>query len=114
MMALGAALVAYRLHRDGRLRHIPDPTADTERFLSAYRANLEAQAALLESVPRWYLAPLVPGLVTFYVGFVVREPATWWAPLILLAISLLVFAAIGWMNRVGARKLRAQAAKLGA
>jgi hypothetical protein len=112
MIALGAALIAHRLVLDGRLRELPDPAADTGGYIDAYRSNLEEQAGLLHDVWRWYLGPLVPGMVVFLVGFVVADPSSWPRIAVVALICAVVFLAIGWINRLAATKLRAQASRL--
>src|SRR5689334_16090508 len=57
----GALYVSWRLARDGRALPPPPAEASTADHLAAHRANLERQRGLLLSVPRWYIAPLVPG-----------------------------------------------------
>lgn len=112
LIALGAAYVAWRIYRDGRLRELPDAALDTHAYVEAYRGNLEAQAKLLQDVPRWYLGPLVPGMLTFFAGFLIATPAAWLKLVPVMAGCAAVFVAVGWLNRFAAKKLRSRAAEL--
>ena len=112
LIALGSAYVAWRIYRDGRLRELPDAALDTNRYVKAYRDNLEAQADLLQNVPRWYLGPFVPGMVIFFAGFIIAAPAAWLKVMPVMAGCAAVFVAIGWLNRYAAKKLRRRAAEL--
>lgn len=111
-IALAAIYVAYRLYRDGRVRRLPDPAQDTQGYMSAYRERLLEQARLLRNVPRWYLAPFVPGMVGILVDVAWRHPDRWPVVLTVLAACVAVFASIFWFNRVAAGKLTARAGEI--
>jgi hypothetical protein len=81
--------------------------------LSAYRRQLERRRELLRDVPRWYLAPFLPGLVLFHIGTALGpRPGAWRGSAISGAVSIAVFIAIAILNRRGARKLDAEIAAL--
>lgn len=107
-------LTALR-HRAGNLPHRPE--ADCRSHL---RAQLEHQRKALASVPRWYLAPLVPGVAVVLVGSVlpVARDAGWVPALFAFALPALfvatIFAGIAWLNRRAARALEAEIAALDA
>lgn len=113
---VGMAVVLTALyHRAGNLPHRPE-----EDCRSHLRAQLEHQHEALASVPRWYLAPLIPGMVLVLVGSVlpIARGAGWVAALFAFAVPALfvagVFAGIAWLNRRAARALEAEIAALDA
>lgn len=124
--ALGLALVVVgtlsvlRTLRHQGLAPTADPSAPTAAHLAAHRRQLAHQAALLESVPRWYLAPFLPGLTVFFVGpdlvaWLTGEAealASLGVGLALWLGCLLTYAGIAWLNRHTARGLRAELAAL--
>ncbi|USA40589.1 hypothetical protein [Pelagerythrobacter marinus] len=93
-------------YRAGNLPHRPE--VDCRSHL---RAQLVHQRDALASVPRWYLAPLVPGLALVTVGSVLPiARAEGWIVASLAAAGPLaliagVFAGIAWLNRRAAREL---------
>lgn len=86
-----------------------DPGAEAADVSGFYRARLVREEHMLARVGLWYLGPLLPGLLTFMTGQVVLLGRT--DPLGLmffLALPLLLFAGIWWLNRRAAAMLRAQ------
>ncbi len=73
---------------------------------SFWREAFLTQARLLRSVPLWYLAPILTGVMitalpsqgTSYEGF-----------LFVLAVCGVIFAGLTWLNRFAAQKLEEQA-----
>jgi len=105
----GALYVAHYLRRHGT----PEPAelaACTADHLAVHRRQLEQQRDLLASVWRWYLGPLVPGLVLFAVSKPIEQSGfargTWIAAAISLSVCALVFAGIARLNRMAARRLQ--------
>jgi len=66
-----------------------------------YRRELVRQRDLGRSVWRWYLGPLVPGMVMFTRGKV-----------LMLAIYMIVFGLVWWVNQRGAARLTRQIEEL--
>jgi hypothetical protein len=105
----GALYVAYYLRRYGA----PEP-ADlavcTADHLALHRRQLERQRDLLASIWRWYLGPLVPGLVLFAVSKPIEESkfatGSWIGAAISLSVGALVFVGIAKLNRMAARRLQ--------
>jgi hypothetical protein len=101
LVALGMTTVVVRLAEDlARLRSAQDP-----------RILLERRAELLERSGRWYVAPLVPGIVWTVAAATLQSPVR--APSLMAgAAVLLVVIALGtWIvlaNHAAARKLRVE------
>jgi hypothetical protein len=78
------------------------PETDT----TFWREAFQTQARLLRSVPLWYLAPILTGVMitalpsqsTSYAGF-----------LSMLAVCGAIFAGLTWLNRFAAQKIEEQA-----
>ena len=60
----GLAYMAYQLHRRTSPRSMPSDLGAVSS-LQFHRAELERQMDFLKHIWRWYLGPLVPGLVAF-------------------------------------------------
>jgi hypothetical protein len=103
----GVMFIVYYLHRHGTARTMPADLALTS-CLQFHRNELERQRDLLGGVWKWYLAPLLPGLILFYVASILAHPEHasrgWW----LLAGSLMFFVVIGELNRYVAKKIQAR------
>ena len=61
-----------------------------------------AQARLLRLVPLWYLAPLCSGVLLFAAP---SGPGEYWGFLVMLAIVVVLFGGITWLNRHAAAKI---------
>lgn len=115
LIILGAVAVAAGLWRRRERR----PTdADASVGIAHLRARLIRQRDLLASVPRWYLAPLVPGVTVFVMAQAAERARqigperAMWSALIALAVIGAVFAGVWWLNRRGARALEQEIAAL--
>jgi hypothetical protein len=107
---LGALVVLRNLWK---LRPKPSGSALGASSLAFHRANLVTQRDALATVWRWYLAPVVPGMVLFLLA-VLRASAQhmpFWAALLVIIGVALPVAGVFWgihhLNRVGARRLQA-------
>jgi hypothetical protein len=113
LIALGTALVLARLRRDGSPLEAPSASAPTADHVAHHRASLTRQRDLLRGVPKWYIGPLVPGVVVFFVAAWLHAPET--VPLARRAfvageavvICFAMFGVIIAANRFAARKLEA-------
>ncbi|MBX3595657.1 hypothetical protein [Sphingomonas sp.] len=101
-------------------RAVEDPAALADDAIACYRSRLAQQRDMLASVARWYLAPLVPGLVLFVIATVVASarvmaigPALATGA-ITLAFAGALFVGILLLNRRAARTLDAEIAALDA
>ena len=110
----GVLVTLWNLHRRAGLL----PPAPEEDCRTHLLAQLQRQQNALASVPRWYLAPLVPGLVLFALatGASIAPALGWLAAAMLAFVSLgvagAVFALIARLNRNAARRIAAQIAAL--
>lgn len=109
---LGAALVILaslwvmlQIHRRGANLPLPEDLA--AQALPYQRAQLVRQREALHSVWRWYLAPLLPGLLLFGAGMY-DASLGWGLPLGLDGLVLLVFGGIHAVNRRAAAQLQPQ------
>lgn len=106
----GALVVVWQL---ARRTSRPDPAAEAVDIRSHYRGRLVREEHMLSRVGRWYLGPLLPGLIVFTAG----QGAIWGGakPLgfaAFVAFTLLVFAGVWWLNHRAAAMLRAQIDRL--
>jgi len=107
----GALYVAWQLHRRASSENAPG-AAGFEDCISFHRRGLERQRAALDSVWRWYLGPLIPGLAVFGAGTAIAEPLPIRYRLLTAAIMFALVGGVFWLvaqlNRSGARKLQTQ------
>ncbi len=68
LVALGAVFVARHLRARGGNHPPPAADAPTRERVAHYRAELTRQRDLLASVARWYVLPVVPGILLVLVG----------------------------------------------
>ena len=66
--------ICYRLHVHGSAESLRTDVGMTSS-LDFYRAQLERQRDLLDSVWRWFLLPFVPGFLVLMIGYSLAQPA---------------------------------------
>jgi hypothetical protein len=109
LITLGVVYVVIQLHRRGA-RQMPYDAA-MRTSLEFYRDELERQRDALHSVWRWYLLPMVPGLLAVMVIRGIDHGIDRW--LIWFVIGfVLIFAGTWALNEWGARKLGRQIREL--
>ena len=119
LVIAGTLYVAYQLHKRASARELPEDCG-FECCVDFHRRGLERQRDALGAVWSWYLGPLVPGLVVFFIGTVFRPMPSrhgqhpWIALAISLTVCSLVFLLIGRLNRSAARGLQRQIDELNA
>lgn len=115
LLIAGTAWVVWQLHIQGSARRLPEDAA-LSSFIDFQRRELMRQRDLLGGVWRWYLGPLIPGLVVLIASFgrtnahQVRHPE-----LIIVIYSILVaalFIGIAKLNERAARRLQQQIDRL--
>lgn len=120
LVKIGAVLsvvgVIYVSVRLGTLARAGSPRdlALAENWVAFYRGELMRQYTALDSLWRWYLAPLVPGMVLIMAGGALTpdNPAPLFAKLIVLGVGLAfaaaVFWGVYWLNKIAAGKIKAE------
>jgi protein-S-isoprenylcysteine O-methyltransferase Ste14 len=97
----GMGVMLWQLQRRASAR--PQPESLGASLLQFHRAELARQRDALGSVWRWYVAPVVPGLMLFLCGRQI-ENGHWQAwPFV---ITALVMAGVVCINRRAARQLQ--------
>ena len=117
LIALGALYVCWKLHTlaGASAKSELDAAASVTDF---HRADLLRQRVALATIWRWYLAPLVPGMLLFTggVAFASDTGLPFAAQLIEFAFSLAltsaVFGAVWWLNQRAVRELDKEIAAL--
>ena len=112
LIVAATIFVAARLRSRGTPSPAPAADATTRDHLAHYRAELIRQRDLLASVPRWYLAPFLPGMALFFAGVALdrvadgASTATVAARMVFPLFSTKgIYALIGFANHVVAKKL---------
>lgn len=114
LIALGAIYVSWRLHMLARAASREEVAAAADSCADFHRAELVRQRDALRAIWSWYLGPLVPGLVLFWIGVGVAPSVD--LPLIGriaiaavgLAIGAAVFFGIAALNRRAASALQTE------
>lgn len=113
LIVVGTAVVVANIRLRGHAAKEQAPLdGPTTALVAWHRAELVRQRTLLRDVPRWYLAPFVPGVAVFVVGAFISRPSGWPVFLVVVAFSVATFLGLAWVNRRAARKLEEQIAKL--
>ncbi len=89
---------------------LDDAARVTETCLRFHRRELERQRDLLRSVWRWYLGPLVPGLILIFADAFLRAWTNGGVALLVFVASgllvVVVFLAVSRLNAAGAQRLQ--------
>jgi hypothetical protein len=112
LLAAGVVFVVVTLRRRGRAAHQDAGAAPTSQVLRSLVAELRRQRDLLRDVPRWYLAPFVPGFLLIAIGRFLEQPEKWPVQVRFLLSTAAIFAFVAWLNRRAARNLDKEIAKL--
>ena len=105
LTVVGAMFTAWQLHRRGSAR--TPPASSAQDALAFHRAELERQRQASLSVPKWYLAPFLPGLAVTLIGQgqeLEGQPLV--AKLVVPALAAVVFVAIALHHRRISRRLQ--------
>jgi hypothetical protein len=110
LVAFGAVYVMWKLATIGGAHAKTD---DAMSWADFHRAELVRQRDALQGIWRWYLGPLVPGMVLFWIGVALTPTDLPFA--IRIAVSLaglgfaaLVFFGIAVLNKRAAKTLQAE------
>lgn len=113
LLVAGLGVIVAHIHRHGRsAAEKPPLDGPTQRLVDWHRAELERQRRLVRAVPRWYVGPMVPGMLLFVGGFASEHPHPWLFNAFVYGVCAVVLLAVLWANRVTARHLERQLAEL--
>jgi hypothetical protein len=111
LMVAGVTYMGYQLHRRGSSSAMPADMA-WKNCLEFHRGELERQRDALVSIWKWYLGPVVPGLLTLIGGAAVsafqRSTAAGMKALGIAAMVAMALWFVGWLNRRAAGKIQKQ------
>jgi len=117
LVIAGTLYIGWQLHKRASVRSAPVETGFTT-CLEFHVRELERQRDALNSLWRWYLGPMIPGLVVFVAALTVSGRAPERQQPALIALWLAIFAASFWgvwkMNQRAARKLQRRIDELNA
>ena len=108
LVIAGALYVVVQVHKRASAATLPADLAFTAS-LEFHRRELVRQRDLLHSVWRWYLGPLIPGLVVFSAAIMQYRVG---ATVVFLLILFGFFGLIGWINHRAALRLSRRIAEL--
>ena len=110
LVIAGVLYVVVQLYRRASSGALPEDFG-VAASIEFHRRELVRQRDLLRSVWRWYVAPIVPGLIVFSAGSIPPHSPLW--VYLLLALFFLVgLGGIVWLNRRAAERLDRQIAEL--
>ncbi len=115
LIVVGSLLMVFQLYRNGSATSMAKGM-NSKSCVDFHRAELLRQRDLLLSVWKWYLLPFVPGMCVFLLGLlqmVLQQPASrfhyglvalWFGVSTVFLAG--VFALVGKLNQMGAKKLQ--------
>ncbi len=105
----GISYVCWHLYTRGSWRRLPEDLGAASS-LQFHRCELERQRDLLRGVWRWYLGPMIPGLVVLMVASARTNPGHLkhfgWVITAYAIVCAGAFVFIGWLNERAARRLQ--------
>jgi hypothetical protein len=107
LIIAGACCMAFHLYRNGRPRSVPRDNSPVE-YAGFYRAELTSQRDLLRNVGKWYLGPMLPGIVLFMVNGFLSRPEHWVAVSLAALLCALLFVVVWKANARAADRLQKQ------
>lgn len=108
----GSLFIVWQM---GKRTSRDDPDAALQDIASHYRARLTQEAEALEAVPRWYIAPLIPGFAVFTAGKIAASAPVGIGYLALaIGLPVAITLTVWLLNRSAAKELRARLARLDA
>ena len=112
LIVLGTMYLIFQLYTRAASLPVPlgeDSDGVAESCIDFHRRELERQRMLHRTIWRWYLGPLVPGLVVLFIDRFLEAWARGGMRVIIslaaAVVSVLTFVAIGWVNAARAREL---------
>jgi hypothetical protein len=107
LLGIGGVLMMWQLHRRTGGRAAID---GIQPSIDAYRKTLTRERDALASVPRWYIGPMIPGMVTIYAGAFLDLPPG--GRLFVIALAAATALAMAWVIRINRRGAQAIDAEL--
>ena len=113
LITIGVAIVMWQLHVRARAASA-DEVSMAHGWADFYRQELVRQRDALSEIWLWYLGPLIPGMVVFWLSIGVNSAggdfALWgWAKTVIgLVATVGVFAAVASANKNAAKALQAE------
>lgn len=109
LTAAGVAFVLWRMHVLGRAASDSELAAAGNSWLAFYRQELVRQRDALHGIWSWYLGPLVPGMVVYWISVGVKGGMwSWLVAVGGLALTGAVFAWVADANKRAAATLQAE------
>lgn len=110
MIIAGILVVVWNLHRIARA-NTPPAGADAASLIDFQRAELTRQRDALKSVWLWYIGPVMPGLIVWFIAIgITRTSADPMRTLMALGgaalVAMLIFGVIILLNLLGAARLQ--------
>jgi len=110
LVIAGVLYVVVQLYRRASSGNLPADLG-VAASIEFHRRELVRQRDLLRSVWRWYIGPIVPGLIVFSVGSIPPHSPVW-VYFMLFLFFLVTLGGIVWLNHRGAIRLDRQIAEL--
>jgi hypothetical protein len=110
MTIAGYLYVIWRMNGPAAAARVPSD-ATFEACLTFHRRELARHRDLLRAVWRWYLGPIVPGIVVSMTGAIAgkaRHLSDWWRAAPVLVVFAVGFWFIAWLNGRAADCLQRQ------
>ncbi|MEA3539769.1 MAG: hypothetical protein U9R73_11650 [Pseudomonadota bacterium] len=98
LLGIGGGVVAWQLHRRTGSAM---PIDGARPSIDAYRDSLRRERDALASVARWYIGPMVPGMVTIYAGAFLKVPPG--GRVLVIALAAVTGIAMAWVIRINRR-----------
>ena len=98
LLGIGGGVVAWQLHRRTGSAM---PIDGARPSIEAYRDSLRRERDALASVARWYIGPMVPGMVTIYAGAFLKVPPG--GRVLVIALAAVTGIAMAWVIRINRR-----------
>ncbi|MBB4631223.1 hypothetical protein [Sphingosinicella soli] len=107
LLGIGGGVVVRQLHR----RTGGGSAIDGARpSIDAYRDSLRRERDALASVARWYIGPMLPGMVTIYASAFLNAPPG--GRLLVIGLAAATAIAMAWVIRINRRGAEAIADEL--
>lgn len=109
LTAAGVAFVMWRMHALGRAASEQEFAAAASSWAVFYRQELVRQRDALRGIWSWYLGPLVPGMLVYWISVGAKDgPWAWFIAAGGLALTCAVFLWVAYANKHAANELQAE------